>query len=43
MHAGLVKVRHRAHLPHPSGLDPRPAWEPEAAHASGAGEHADVA
>jgi hypothetical protein len=48
MHAGLVKVRQGAHVPHPgglhpSGLDPRPVWEPEAAHANGAGEHADVA
>jgi PAP2 superfamily len=43
MHAGLVKLRGRAYLPHPSGLDPRPVWEPEAAHANGAGEHADVA
>jgi len=43
MHGGLVKLRGRAHLPHPSGIDPRSVWEPEAAHANGAGEHADVA
>jgi len=42
LHAGVVKLRDRAHLPQPGGLDPRRAWEPEPAHANGTTERAEV-
>jgi hypothetical protein len=42
MHAGLVALRSRAHLPRPSGLEPEGAWAPVAATGNGSPDRAEV-
>jgi len=47
LHAGVVKLRERAHVrqsggPDPGGLDSQPAWQPEPAYANGTTQGAEV-